>query len=214
MASANVSTYKIKIGKEKYEVESSDITGSGILALTGKPHERSIIYQKLKGGGRAVVALDEIVDLTEPGREKFVIIPCDQTEGYVGRVDFSLPAADVEFLNTLGCRWETVLEGNIRRIVIYDYPVPNGYTTDVNNINLRIGMNYPDEQIDMAYFYPAIQRPDGIAIPAIAEDSFNGKKWQRWSRHRTPQNPWLPGEDDISTHLVCVNQWLIKELEK
>ena len=129
-------------------------------------------------------------------------------------MDFSLPSADVEFLNALSCRWETVLEGNIRRIVIYDCPIPNGYTTDAVNINLRIGMNYPDEQIDMAYFHPAIQRPDGLAIPAIAEDNFNGKNWQRWSRHRTPQNPWLPGEDDISTHLVCVNQWLIKGLGK
>lgn len=214
MAPKNEKSFKIKIGKENYEYHAAEITGAEILTLAGKPQERFIIYQKLKGGGRAPVALGEAVDLTLPGREKFVIIPCDQTEGYTGKTDFELPAVDVEFLNNLGCKWETNIDSNIRRIVIYGYPMPEGYPTETVDINLRIGAHYPDEQIDMAYFYPPIEHPNGKIIPALAVDNFNDKTWQRWSRHRTSQNPWQPGVDDISTHLVCVNHWLTKELQR
>lgn len=214
MASNKDKTYKIKIGRESYEVEFCKITGAEILQLAKKDGEQFIIYQKLKGGKRSIVALDDVVDLSEPGREKFVIIPCDQTEGYVGTTEFELPASDVEYLCSLGNRWKTIVENNIRRVLIYDYRIPDGYTETAVNINLRIGANYPDEQIDMVYIYPPLLRTDGEVIAALATDKFDGKEWQRWSRHRTPQNPWIPGEDDISTHLVCVDQWLTRELNK
>lgn len=214
MHSKKSNTYKIKIGKENYEVNSPSITGAEILRLAGKSGERFIIYQKLNGGDRATVALNECVDLTLPGREKFVIIPCDQTEGYSGRCDFQLPPQDVSFLSANGIRWETILEGRIRRVVIYGFQVPPGYSETTVDINVRIGTNYPDEQIDMAYFFPPLERLDGKSISAITTDKFNGKVWQRWSRHRTQVNPWVPGDDDLSTHLVCVNDWLEKELSK
>lgn len=214
MHSENCRTYKIKIGKESYTVNSPKITGSEILDLAGKTGERSVIYQKLKGGSRSVVALDQCVDLTEPGREKFVIIPCDQTEGYSGRCDFNLPAEDTLFLSAEGYRWESILEGGIRRIVISEFPLPEGYSSERVDLNVRLGANYPDEQIDMAYFFPPITRLDGKSIAATATDTFDGKVWQRWSRHRTPKNPWIPGQDDLSTHLVCVKDWLEKELSK
>lgn len=81
-------------------------------------------------------------------------------------------------------------------------------------VNLRIESGYPEAQIDMAYFYPDLRRSDGTALKAIASDSFDGKQWQRWSRHRTPQNPWRPGIDNVSTHLSAVQSWLKLELNK
>lgn len=108
----------------------------------------------------------------------------------------------------------TVTENRINRVVIYDYPVPDGYNIKKVNLNLRIEANYPDVQIDMVYFYPALVRKDNTPIKALAIDNFDEKSWQRWSRHRTPKNPWRPGIDDISTHLLLVDEWLISELAK
>lgn len=206
--------YKLQIGKQMHEVETPELTGAQILELAGKSNEQSVIYQKLKGGGRAVINLDGVVDLREPGVEKFVIVPVDQTEGYSSRNDFLLPPDDVEFLNLSGLRWETSLDGTIRRVVIYDYPICTGYNYETVDLNLRVGTNYPDEQIDMVYFYPHLERLDGRPIKALAQDTFDGKVWQRWSRHRTGKNPWKPGEDDISTHLICVNEWLKRGLQR
>ncbi len=79
---------------------------------------------------------------------------------------------------------------------------------------LRIEPNYPDTQIDMVYFSPSFTRADNKAIKAVTAQNFDGKIWQQWSRHRTGKNPWRPGVDDISTHLLLVDYWLKSELNK
>ena len=127
------------------------------------------------------------------------------------RREFDLPECDVEFLDTLGLRWEAVRDGQLGRVVIYDHPVPSGLKPDRVALNVRIEPGYPDTQIDMAYVYPPIEREDGKPIRAIANDKFDGKVWQRWSRHRTPANPWRPGVDDIATHLELVRSWFGRE---
>jgi hypothetical protein len=43
---------------------------------------------------------------------------------------------------------------------------------------------------------------------------FAGRQWQQWSRHRTAASAWRPGEDDLSTHMPCVQDWLAAELKK
>ena len=74
--------YRIRIDKEKYEVESSSLTGRQLLELAGKiPPENYMIHQKLKGGETKKIELDMLADFTEPGVERFMTIPLDQTEG-------------------------------------------------------------------------------------------------------------------------------------
>ncbi len=127
---------------------------------------------------------------------------------------FPLPEQDEEYLNARGYPWETVIENSVMRLVIHDFPVPSGYNYEKVSLNLRIGNNYPDEQIDMVYFYPHLARQDGKPIGAISSDCFDGKDWQRWSRHRTPANPWRPGIDCIATHLYLVEDWLAREFRR
>jgi len=58
------------------------MTGREILTLAGKiPPESFQLRQKLKGGTVRKIGLDDNVDFTEPGVEKFMTIPLDQTEG-------------------------------------------------------------------------------------------------------------------------------------
>ena len=73
---------------------------------------------------------------------------------------------------------------------------------------------YPDAQLDMVYFFPPLARADGGAIGALTPRRFDEKDWQQWSRHRTQQNPWRPGEDDIAGHLMLVDYWLRRELPR
>lgn len=130
------------------------------------------------------------------------------------RKHFLLPIEDVEFLDASGLVWESVLEENVKRIVLKMFPIPHGYNHQCVDLNVRIEAVYPDTQIDMAYFHPHLARIDGKQIAAIAEDTFDGKAWQRWSRHRTDQNPWRPGIDNLSSHIALINEWLQMELNK
>jgi hypothetical protein len=74
--------YRIRIDKQKYDVEVSGMTGRELLDLAGKrPAERYRIDQKLRGGQTRSVGLDERADFTTPGLERFMTLPLDQTEG-------------------------------------------------------------------------------------------------------------------------------------
>jgi len=125
---------------------------------------------------------------------------------------------DTEYLENCGLQWETVEEAGIRRVVVYGSPVPDGYQVSSVDFNLRIVDGYPDTLIDMAYFYPPLSRVDNKSIMAAVTDqsecNFDGKIWQRWSRHRTAANPWRPGLDNVESHILLVDNWIKKELKK
>lgn len=127
------------------------------------------------------------------------------------RQDFDLPTDDRDYLKKTGFKYETVMEGNVRRLVIYGFPIGNGYNHNKVDLFLRIESGYPDAQIDMVYFYPALQKTDGRPINALSTETFDDKCWQRWSRHRTRENPWRPGLDNVATHLAQVSDWLKRE---
>jgi len=74
--------YKIMVDRQQYTVEHECMTGKEILILAGKtPPERFQLNQRFKGGRVMKVAYDQKVCFTEPGIEKFMTIPLDQTEG-------------------------------------------------------------------------------------------------------------------------------------
>lgn len=127
------------------------------------------------------------------------------------RREFRLREEDEEFLTGRGLPWETINEGGSRWLLIHDYPIPPGYNQRTTSVALLISPGYPDAQIDMVYFYPHLSLVSGRGIGALSPHGLDGKTWQRWSRHRTAQNPWRPGVDDVSTHLGCVDDWLDRE---
>jgi hypothetical protein len=207
--------FKVQIDKNIFETRNPTPTGRDLLTLASKlPPEQFALYLKVKGEQPKRVGLDETVNLREPGVERFVTLPLDQTEGLGLRKHFALPVEDMEWLETLGLPYELVTEGGVRRIIIHQFPVPAGYTVDTVSVNLRIEPGYPDTQIDMAYFHPQLIRRDGKSIGALSSDTFDGRTWQRWSRHRTQANPWRPGVDNLQTHMALVHEWLARELSK
>lgn len=128
------------------------------------------------------------------------------------RREFKLPVEDEAYLDSTGLAWETFIDGALRWLVLLDRPVPAGYSVPRANTGLLIQPGYSDTELDMVYFDPPVSRTDGGPIAALAAQQIQGKAWQRWSRHRTPQNPWRPGVDSVATHLVLVDHWLLKAL--
>ena len=207
--------YKIQIDKEILAVTNPNPTGRELLEFAGKkPPEQFAIYLKVKGGQPQRIEDEEKVNLTHPGVERFVTLPLDQTEGSADRRDFSPPQDDLDWLCKTGRRFELVAEKNVLRVVLYVFPVPPGYDRSEVDVNVRLDPGYPDTQIDMVYVHPPLARADRRPIAALSQDRFDGKDWQRWSRHRTAVHPWRPGIDNLSTHFGLVEEWFSRELRR
>jgi len=130
------------------------------------------------------------------------------------RRDFQLPEEDITFLDGLNLLWETINDQGMQWVIVHDYPVASGYNHTKVSVAVKIETGYPRTPIDMAYFFPNLQRLDGQTINATCLQSIDGKHYQRWSRHRTSNNPWREGVDDLSTHFALVSFWFEQEFIK
>lgn len=207
--------YRIRIDKEHRVVDVPEMTGRAILDLVGKTPEKFLLRQKLRGGVQPV-APDQVVSLVAPGVERFMTIPNEVTEGegLQLRRQFTLLPRDVEYLESLGQRWETVAEAGVKAVIVYSWPLPAGYNVATADVHVRFSDGYPDAQLDMAYFAPALSRADNRPVNNLSSLRFDGRDWQQWSRHRTPVSAWRPSIDDLSTHMALADDWLAAELRK
>ena len=128
------------------------------------------------------------------------------------RRQFKLPSFDLEFLEQRRLPWETVIDGGMQWVVLHEYPLAGGYNLATASAALQVPSSYPDTQIDMVYFHPHLAPTNGKAIGGLSAHEFDGKVWQRWSRHRTTTNLWRRGYDCIETHLLLVDEWVEREL--
>jgi hypothetical protein len=205
--------YLVKVDKNKYPWTLPTITGKELIGLeiTGDVSKYNLLKFYSNSPKPAPIKADEKVDLTEACLLRFVTQPKTQKDG--GRKDFSLPSEDAQFLETAGFEWEALRERNYLWLVIHNFPVPPGYNTEEAKVALMIPPAYPAAQIDMAYFFPHLQKKSGLGIPAITSQMIDGKNFQRWSRHRQ-LGEWRPGVDCVSTHLVLVANWLEQDLNR
>lgn len=204
--------YRIRVDKEHVVSDRPVVTGRYVLSLVGKTPETYLLSLRLKGGHVEEVEADAEVDLRTRGVERFMTLKRDPQEGYEMRRQFQLGESDVAHLESLGVPWETIINGGSQWLIVHRFAVPPGYTVETVVVALLIAPGYPDVQIDMAYFSPALVRTDGKAIPQITDQAIDGKTFQRWSRHRTDADPWRPGIDNVGTHLVQVGEWLRREM--
>ena len=131
------------------------------------------------------------------------------------RRQFSLSKADEAYLISRKLPWETVVDGGAQWVILHQFPVSAGYDHGTVAVGIQLVSGYPDAPLDMAYFLPHLARNDGKAIPQTGPHLFDGKQWQRWSRHRCPGvNPWIVGEDDLGTHVGYTESWLRDEFRK
>lgn len=209
-------TFKFKVDKDFHISDQKVLTGHQILALAGKSPDKYLLV--LKGETKDPIGPDDRVDLSKAGVEIFRTIARECSEGHEKlppRRQFELPAQDTAFLNSTGLRWETVKDGNVMRVIIYGYLVPEGYNVTIADIYIRLSDQYPDNELDMIYVSPALILKCGQTINNLSNDNFDGKNWQRWSRHRVNKaQTWDPTLDGIQSHLALVNDWFAMEARK
>lgn len=76
--------YRFRVDREYFITTKHQLTGREILTTAGKlPPERFSLRQRHHDGQVKPVSLEDVVDLTTPGIERFTTIPRDQTEGAI-----------------------------------------------------------------------------------------------------------------------------------
>ncbi len=130
------------------------------------------------------------------------------------RFQFDLLSEDQKFLDEYGLSWETIVDGS-QWVLIHGFPTHEGYNHPSVTVAIRIETGYPNTELDMVYFHPALARRDSRQIAATdAVQMIEGKAYQRWSRHRTPQHPWVIGRDNLGTHVILIEDWLAREFDR
>lgn len=70
--------YLLRVDDQKYETRQNRLLGSSIIALSGKVADRYLLYQVRRKHGQEYlepIGESEMVDLTDPGIERFVTKP-------------------------------------------------------------------------------------------------------------------------------------------
>jgi hypothetical protein len=208
--------YRFKVNDKPYEWPEPTILGREVLKLAGLvPPEDYTLRLKMAHGEPRRVGLDDCVDLRQHGIEKFRAIRRGQQEGEV-QDRRAAPVLDQDrlFLDSYGLRWEIVVDGSTW-VLIHGFPIPAGYTHATVLLAIRLEGGYPITQLDMMYVYPVLSRADGKHIPqADVIQQLDGKPFQRWSRHRTAHNAWVPGQDSLETHVYLIEDFFSAELAR
>jgi Prokaryotic E2 family E len=178
------------------------------------PEAGWIIVLKVAGAPRKEIDLNTVIDLRHSGIEKLRLTPRQINNGEAAaprRHDFGLLPQDEAHLDQLGLRWETILDGGRRWLIIRAYSLATGYTVPTTDIAIEVPVSYPGAQLDMFYCHPHLTLANGHAIPQVQTvESVAGIGFQRWSHHRQ----WDSARDNVATHLTLVDESLRREVER
>lgn len=174
------------------------------------------IFLLVAGQPKKNVDVNFDVDLTTPGIERIRLMQRNVDNGEAStpklRREFRLLEVDEAHLDATGLKWEAIKCDERRWLVLYDYPLLPGYKPAKVKLALDIPKDYPQAQLDMFYFYPAVARCDGVAIPNTQITAVIERvQFQGWSRHRNGAHPWDPFSDNVATQLALVEHSLARE---
>jgi hypothetical protein len=209
--------WKLRVQAVTLEFDTPMVKVSDAMREAGfDPTKAWNIFLLVAGQPKKEVDVNYIVDLRTPGIERIRLMQRNVDNGELPaatlRREFALLAVDVKFLDRAGLNWQTVKAGERRWLLIHDYEPLPGYQPRKVTLALDIPKDYPQAQIDMFYFAPAVVRSDGIAIPNThVTAAIGGVTYQGWSRHRTAAHKWDPNTDNVGTHLALVEHSLARE---
>jgi hypothetical protein len=120
-----------------------------------------------------------------------------------------LAEADAQFLKSEGLHYEVIPDGQMLALIIRGYALPAGYEPRVVDLLLWLPSGFPDAAPDMFWTHPVVTYVTGGDPPATQRRlEFNGRTWQRWSRHLALG--WRPGLDNLQTYMRLIRTDLEK----
>lgn len=212
-----VKTWKLRVQGVTLEYNISRVKVGDAMQRAGfDPAKAWDIFLLIAGELKKNVDINFEVDLNNPGIERIRLMQRNVDNGEMPasnmRREFRLLAVDETHLTATRLKWETVTCDGRRWLVVHDYPLLPGYVPTTVKLALDIPMDYPQAQIDMFYFDPAVARGDGAVIPSTQVTAvIDGIQFQGWSRHRNGAHPWDPLTDNVATHLALVEHSLARE---
>lgn len=196
--------FKFTIDDRQLEWGKPSISGRVLKALAGVPAETYDMYLEVRGGGHDILIRDgDLIDLNKPGIERFITLIRDTTEGLT-----ALPEADQRYLDSHGVPFEMVSDGTHTGVVFKQFQLPTGKFSHVAaNVLVLLPPGYPDVAPDMFYCDPWLTLQSVGRYPTCADHPypFQGRNWQRWSRHNVA---WRPGIDGLHTMLKRIEHAL------
>jgi hypothetical protein len=117
-----------------------------------------------------------------------------------------LPEFDREYLDAKHLPFEQRTADGLNGLVLTNFALPRGkYNVNTADLLIIIPPGYPDVHPDMFYLHPTVLLAPSNAYPRATEAviAFDGKQWQRWSRHLNSAE-WRVGIDGIHTYIQKV----------
>lgn len=114
-----------------------------------------------------------------------------------------LTEADKKLLGAENLQYEAIPDGQMLALILRAYELPAGYEPSRVDLLLFLPAGFPDAAPDMFWTYPIVTYAGGGAPSATeVRFDFNGRVWQRWSRHLA--FAWRPGIDNLQTYLRLI----------
>ena len=190
-------TIQIVINKKKFDLQDSTQTGANLKNLAGIP-------------------LSDVLFLQRPHEDE-VIANETSIEVKNGNHFHSQPPADYglgsEILTDAGLvpdRTTLHQEGGWTFLVISDYALPVGFTSDRVELLVKLPPGFPDAAPDMFWVHPEIRMANGGVPRATSIERLLGKNWQRFSWHLVG-GTWKPGVSTLRDFLRCIYGRFLKQ---
>ena len=188
--------FKFTIDTKQMEWGKPPITGAILRRLAGVGPKYAI-YLEVRGGQDVEIGDTDVVDLSKPGVERFITVIKETTEGLA-----ALPEPDRKYLEDHCIAHRVVGDGGQIGVVIEGFQLPPGkYDRDKVDLLIILPGGYPDACPDMFFTDPWIRIASSGRHPDRADQphTFDGRSWQRWSRHN---GEWRPGIDGLHTMIA------------
>lgn len=118
----------------------------------------------------------------------------------------ALPQPEIDFLDSRGQPYTVSEEASMTCVVFHSFALPSGFGVTSSDLLIRLSQGFPDVPPDMWWFSPAVNRLDGVTIPATEHvETHLGRSWQRWSRHLNA-GQWQSGTDCLETFLAMIRR--------
>lgn len=189
-------SFRFVLDGRKFEWGLPFITGVQLKRLAGVDPNSYGVWLSQRVGDDKLIGNKEKVDLQGDGTERFFTGIDTTTEGAGAAV---LPPEDRTYLLEQGIAFEEVADGVGKAVVLKGWSLPAArFDVGAADILIMLPPAYPDCAPDMFYLMPWVRLAASQRYPNAADQphAFNGKTWQRWSRHN---NAWRPGIDGIWT---------------